>query len=79
MMPKLWQQEEALSRIVFTRHNMTKIKVKQIRSTIDRDHKQKRIIEALGLGRLNKIKEHNDTPQIRGMIFKVKHLVEVVQ
>ena len=58
---------------------MSKIKVKQIRSTIDRDHKQKRIIEALGLGKLNKVKEHNDTPQIRGMITKVKHLVEVVQ
>jgi len=58
---------------------VAKIKVKQIRSTIDRDHRQKRIIEALGLGKLHKIKEHNDTPQIRGMIYKVKHLVEVVQ
>jgi large subunit ribosomal protein L30 len=56
---------------------MAKIKVKQIGSTIDRPLKQKRIIEALGLGRINKVKEHNDTPQIRGMIDKVKHLVEV--
>jgi large subunit ribosomal protein L30 len=56
---------------------MAKIKVKQIRSTIDRSWRQKRIIEALGLGRINKVKEHNDTPQIRGMIDKVKHLVEV--
>jgi len=56
---------------------MAKIKVKQIRSTIDRPWRQKRIIEALGLGRINKVKEHNDTPQIRGMIDKVKHLVEV--
>ncbi|RPI19404.1 MAG: 50S ribosomal protein L30 [Ignavibacteriae bacterium] len=56
---------------------MAKIKVKQIRSTIDRPNKQKLIIKALGLGRINKVKEHNDTPQIRGMIFKVKHLVEV--
>ena len=56
---------------------MAKIKVKQIRSTIDRPWRQKRIIEALGLGRINKVKEHNDTPQIRGMINKVKHLVEV--
>jgi large subunit ribosomal protein L30 len=39
--------------------------------------RQKRIIEALGLGKINKVKEHNDTPQIRGMIDKVKHLVEV--
>jgi large subunit ribosomal protein L30 len=56
---------------------MTKIKVKQVRSTIDRPEKQKKIIEALGLGRINRVKEHNDTPQIRGMIDKVKHLVEV--
>jgi large subunit ribosomal protein L30 len=56
---------------------MAKIKVKQIRSTIDRSWRQKRVIEALGLGRINKVKEHNDTPQIRGMIDKVKHLVEV--
>lgn len=56
---------------------MAKIKVKQIGSTIDRPKKQKRIIEALGLGRISKVKEHNDTPQIRGMIAKVIHLVEV--
>jgi large subunit ribosomal protein L30 len=56
---------------------MAKIKVKQTGSTIDRPKKQKLIIEALGLGRISKVKEHNDTPQIRGMIAKVKHLVEV--
>lgn len=56
---------------------MAKIKVKQIRSAIDRPEKQKKVIEALGLGRINKVKEHNDTPQIRGMIDKVKHLVQV--
>ncbi len=56
---------------------MAKIKVKQIASTIDRPKHQKRVIEALGLGKISKTKEHNDTPQIRGMIFKVKHLVEV--
>jgi large subunit ribosomal protein L30 len=56
---------------------MAKIKVKQIGSTIDRSKKQKLIIASLGLGRINKVKEHNDTPQIRGMINKVKHLVEV--
>ncbi len=56
---------------------MAKIKVKQIASTIDRPKAQKRIIESLGLGKISRIREHNDTPQIRGMIFKVKHLVEV--
>jgi|SRR5690554_2056077 len=56
---------------------MNKIKVKQIRSVIDRPVRQKRTIEALGLGRPNWEVIHNDTPQIRGMIKKVSHLVEV--
>jgi large subunit ribosomal protein L30 len=57
---------------------MAKIKVKQIRSTIDRPWKQKYVVKALGLGKIDKVKEHNDTPQIRGMIEKVKHLVEII-
>ncbi len=57
---------------------MAKIKIKQIASTIDRPKNQKLIIEALGLGRINRVKEHNDTPQIRGMVNKVKHLVQIV-
>lgn len=55
---------------------MGKIKVTQIRSIIDRPMRQKLTIEALGLGRPNWVKIHNDTPQIRGMIFKVTHLVK---
>jgi large subunit ribosomal protein L30 len=54
-----------------------KLKVKQIRSIIDRPERQKLTIKALGLGRPNWEKIHNDTPQIRGMINKVIHLVEV--
>lgn len=56
---------------------MAKIKVEQIRSTIDRPEIQKKVIAALGLGKINKVREFNDTPQIRGMINKVKHLVKV--
>ena len=56
---------------------MSKIKVIQIRSIIDRPKDQKRTIEALGLGRPNWERIHNDTPQIRGMIRKVTHLVRV--
>jgi large subunit ribosomal protein L30 len=56
---------------------MSKIKVTQIRSIIDRPKDQKRTIEALGLGRPNYWKVHNDTPQIRGMVRKVDHLVKV--
>lgn len=54
-----------------------KIKVVQKRSVIDRPKDQKLTIEALGLGRPNYFKVHNDTPQIRGMINKVAHLVDV--
>ena len=56
---------------------MTKIKVTQTRSIIDRPKDQKKTIEALGLGRPHWEKIHNDTPQIRGMIKKVSHLVKV--
>jgi large subunit ribosomal protein L30 len=56
---------------------MSKIKVVQTKSIIDRPKNQKKIIEALGLGRPNWEIVHNDTPQIRGMIKKVTHLVRV--
>ena len=56
---------------------MSKIKIRQIRSVIDRPERQKLTIEALGLGRPNWEKIHNDTPQIRGMINKVSHLVVI--
>lgn len=56
---------------------MGKIKIIQTRSIIDRPKDQKRTIKALGLGRPNWEKIHNDSPQIRGMINKVSHLVKV--
>lgn len=54
-----------------------KLNVTQVKSTIDRPKKQKLTIEALGLGKLNNSVIHNDTPQIRGMINKVSHLLKV--
>jgi large subunit ribosomal protein L30 len=56
---------------------MAKLKITQTRSIIDRPKDQKKTIEALGLGKPNWEKIHNDTPQIRGMINKVSHLVKV--
>jgi large subunit ribosomal protein L30 len=56
---------------------MSKIKITQTGSVIDRPKNQKATIKALGLGRPNYEKIHNDTPQIRGMIQKVIHLVKV--
>lgn len=54
-----------------------KLKIIQTKSIIDRPKKQKLTIKALGLGRPNYQVIHNDTPQIRGMIKKVSHLVKV--
>ena len=56
---------------------MAKLKITQTRSVIKRLENQKRTIEALGLGRPNYVVIQNDTPQIRGMIRKVVHLVKV--
>ena len=56
---------------------MAKLKITQVRSTIDRKEPQKRTIKALGLGKLHRTVIHNDTPQIRGMVRTVQHLVEV--
>jgi large subunit ribosomal protein L30 len=54
-----------------------KLKVTQIRSTIGRKEDQKRTITALGLGKINRSRTHDDNPVIRGMINKVIHLVSV--
>jgi large subunit ribosomal protein L30 len=56
---------------------MSKIKITQVKSIIDRPKLQKATIEALGLRKMNQTVEHNDTPQIRGMIAKVQHLLKV--
>ena len=56
---------------------MAKLKVKLIKSIIGRKEDQINTVKALGLKRINSEVEHDDTPQIRGMIQKVIHLVEV--
>jgi large subunit ribosomal protein L30 len=54
---------------------MLKIRATQIKSTIKCNYKQKRIIEALGLGKINKSNELPFYPSVMGMIRKVSHLV----
>ncbi|MDR3237049.1 MAG: 50S ribosomal protein L30 [Spirochaetia bacterium] len=54
-----------------------KILVKQIKSIITESPKQRATMRALGLRRMNAVREHDDTPVIRGMLNKVHHLVEV--
>ncbi len=56
---------------------MAKLKITQIRSTIEKPERQKRTIEALGLGKIRRSVIHKNNPQIRGMINAVKHLVTV--
>ena len=58
---------------------MAKIKIKQVRSAINRPARQKATIKALGLRKLNHTVEHEATPQILGMVKKVQHLIEVVE
>ena len=58
---------------------MAKIVVKQVKSTIGRPEDQRKVVKALGLGRIGKTKELTDTPSVRGMVAKVSHLVEVVE
>lgn len=58
---------------------MSKIRVKQVRSSIGRTKDQKRTLEALGLRKISSEREHEATPQILGMVKKVSHLVEVTE
>ena len=55
------------------------IKIKQIGSAIRRHHTQRETLIGLGLNRIGRLAEVPDTPQTRGMIAKVKHLLEVVE
>jgi large subunit ribosomal protein L30 len=56
-----------------------KIKIKMIRSVIGRPQKHKDVLRGLGLRKMNHTVTLEDTPQIRGMVRKVPHLVEIVE
>ena len=58
---------------------MSKIKIKQVRSRIGRPKDQKRTLDALGLRKMHQVVEHNLTPQIDGMLNKIKHLVKIIE
>jgi large subunit ribosomal protein L30 len=58
---------------------MATIKIKKVRSIINRPNRQKLTMQALGLNKMNKVVEHEATPQILGMIKKVEHLLEVIK
>jgi large subunit ribosomal protein L30 len=56
---------------------MSPLKVMQVRSLIGSKQDHKRTVRALGLKRIRDSRVHEDTPQIRGMLHKVRHLVQV--
>ena len=55
------------------------IKVKQIRSGIGCPREMRETLKALGLGKMHRVAERVDSPELRGMIKKIPHLVEVVE
>ncbi|PEQ11980.1 50S ribosomal protein L30 [Novosphingobium sp. PC22D] len=57
---------------------MAKIKIKQIGSPIRRPESQKKVLVGLGLGKMHRVVEIEDTPEVRGAVAKLPHLVAVV-
>ena len=58
---------------------MATIKIQQTKSRIGAPKDQKRTLDAVGLKKMNHVVEKEDTPALRGMIRKVRHLVTVVE
>ena len=58
---------------------MATIKIKQTKSRIGAPAVQRRTLDSLGLRKLNHVVEHEDTPSVRGMVEKVKHLVTIIK
>ena len=58
---------------------MAIIKIKQVKSGIDRPEVQKRTLRALGFSKMNQVIEAEGPPQVLGMINRVKHLLEVIK
>jgi large subunit ribosomal protein L30 len=55
------------------------LRVTLVRSPIGYTERQKRTVKALGLHRLNQTVEHEDAPSIRGMLAKIRHLVQIAE
>lgn len=56
---------------------MTKLKIKQVKSKNGANHAQRETLRSLGLGKIDKIVERPDSPSLRGMLHRVRHLIEV--
>ena len=55
------------------------IKIRQVRSPIGYNKKQREVLRGLGLRRIRHVVEREDSPAVRGMVHRIKHLVEVVE
>ena len=55
------------------------IRVKQIGSSIGRKFDQKQTLIGLGLNKIGRVRELEDTPSVRGMVRKVSHLIEIIE
>jgi large subunit ribosomal protein L30 len=69
----LWKKYLTDSKVT----TMAKIRITQVKSKNGKPERQKRTLEALGIRKLNHSVEHEATPQILGMVEKVRHLVKV--
>ena len=58
---------------------MSQLCIRQVRSAIGRKYDQKKTLIALGITKVGKEVIHDDTPQIRGMVKKISHLLEVTE
>jgi large subunit ribosomal protein L30 len=58
---------------------LAKIKIKLIKSKIGKTEKQIKTVEALGLRKIGQVVEQEDNPQIRGMVNRINHMVEIVK
>ncbi len=56
---------------------MAKVRVKQVRSQIGQSERHRGTLRALGLGRIGRTAEHEESPQLAGMLRKVRHLVSI--
>jgi large subunit ribosomal protein L30 len=56
---------------------VSKLKITQVRSTIGQTYKHEGTLRALGLGKIGRSAEHEDSPQLQGMLRHVRHLVRV--
>jgi large subunit ribosomal protein L30 len=58
---------------------VAKIKIKQVRSSIGQSPRHRGTLRALGLGRIGRTAEHSESPQLTGMLRRVRHLIQVVE